>query len=208
MKKYWDKKWVRRTTYWLLFFVILFLFRNPILRGFGNYLVAEDELQETEMAFVLGGNSFERGLAAVEISKKFPNQKFTTTGGNQPMQITALDTTMFEAELTKHFMVKKGVSADNIIAMSKGTSTFEEAQEALTYCKNNNIHKISVISSSYHLRRVRWVFQELFEENGITILFHSAPSEDFDPNNWWKSEEGLVTTNNEYIKLVYYFFKH
>jgi uncharacterized SAM-binding protein YcdF (DUF218 family) len=115
---------------------------------------------------------------------------------------------MFEAELTKHFMVKKGVSADNIIAMSKGTSTFEEAQEALTYCKNNNIHKISVISSSYHLRRVRWVFQELFEENGITILFHSAPSEDFDPNNWWKSEEGLVTTNNEYIKLVYYFFKH
>lgn len=208
MKKIWEKKWVRRITYCLIPLILLFLFRNPILRGMGNWLVADDPLEQTECAFVLGGNSFERGLAAVEIAKIYPTQRFVTSGGNVPMQISALDTTMYEAQLTRHFMMKKGVPDSQITIMSKGTSTFEEAEAIMDYCQQNGLKKISIISSNYHLRRVRWVFEDKFKENGITVLFHGAPSAEFLPNEWWKHEEGLITTNNEYIKLMYYFIKH
>lgn len=186
----------------------MFIFRNPILRGIGNYLVAEDNVESTEACFVLGGNSFERGSQAIKLSKIYPEQNFVATGGNYPLQIQAFDTTMFEAELTKHFMVKRGVAPDKIQTLTGSTSTLEESDEILSYCKQRGINKISILSSSFHLRRVRWVFQDKFNEGGIQVLFIAAPDKSFNADNWWKDEEGLITCNNEYIKLLYYLIKY
>ena len=105
MKKFWGKKWVKVCSVFLVIFLLLFAFRNRILHGIGNWLVKSDELILTDACFVLGGNSYERGLAAVVVYEKFPNQQFVATGGNYPYQILCLDTSMFEAELTKHMMV-------------------------------------------------------------------------------------------------------
>lgn len=208
MKKYWSNKWFRRLTYLVVLMLLLLIFLKPILRGLGNFLVASDPLQKTEAVIVLGGNSYERGLAAVEVFKIFPDQRFITTGGNIPIQLLAIDTTLFEAELTRHLMVKKGVPLNQITALTTATSTQEEAQEVLTYCKNNNISSITVISSTYHLRRVKWTFEKAFEGSPIEVRFYGAQSEEFTAESWWKSESGLVTTNNEYIKLMYYLLKY
>lgn len=208
MKKYWSNKWFRRLTFTLIFFILLAIFIKPILKGMGNFLVAADPLQKTEAVVVLGGNSYERGLGAVEVFKAFPDQKFIATGGNIPMQLLAIDTTLYEAELTRHFMVKKGVPIEQITALTTATSTQEEAQEVLTYCKTNNIRSITVISSTYHLRRVKWTFDKAFESSGIEVRYFGATSEEFQAESWWKSESGLVTTNNEYIKLMYYLLKY
>jgi uncharacterized SAM-binding protein YcdF (DUF218 family) len=208
MKKLFAKRWFRWILYVFGFFLVLFLFRNPILRGIGNYLVAKDELQATDACFVLGGNSFDRGLQAVELAKIYGGQKFVATGGNYPTQIQALDTVLFEAELTKHLMVKRGVASTDIAVLTGSTSTMEESDEILSYCKQHGLKKIAVLSSSFHLRRVRKVFEKKFKKDGIEVLFFAALDKNFDANNWWKDEEGLITCNNEYIKLLYYFLKY
>lgn len=208
MKNLLAKRWFRWILYVSAFILVLILFRNPILRGIGNYLVAEDHAELTEACFVLGGNSFERGTQAVKLSAIYPEQKFVTTGGNYPLQIQAFDTTMYEAELTKHFMVKRGVAADKIVTLTNSTSTLEESDEILAYCKEHGVKKISVLSSAFHLRRVRWVFEKKFSKEGIQVLFFAAPDRTFNADNWWKDEEGLITCNNEYIKLLYYFLKY
>lgn len=190
--------------------IILFLFanRNEILNGIGNWLVKSDQLEMTECCFVLGGNSFERGLAAVQVFEKFPEQKFATTGGNYPYQILCLDTTMFEAELTKHMMVSKGISPEQIDTLTSAHSTMEESDEIMKYCKERQFQHITIISSAFHLRRVRWVFADKFEDAGIKVNFHGATAIEYDQTNWWQNEEGMIMVNNELVKLLYYFIKY
>jgi uncharacterized SAM-binding protein YcdF (DUF218 family) len=207
IKKLWSKRIVRILTYFLAVCILLFAFRGPILRSMGRYLVAQDAWEPTQLVVVLGGNSYERGLAAVDIAQQHPEVKFLATGGNRPMQILALDTSMFEAELTRHWMVKKGVDPSRIDILTSATSTGEEADEVLTFCKKYNISHVTIVSSTYHLRRVKWIFHDLFEENRITTKYYGANSEGFTPDTWWQNEEGLIVTNNEYVKLLYYMVK-
>jgi uncharacterized SAM-binding protein YcdF (DUF218 family) len=208
MKKFWGKKWVKVCSVFLVIFLLLFAFRNRILHGIGNWLVKSDELILTDACFVLGGNSYERGLAAVVVYEKFPDQQFVATGGNYPYQILCLDTSMFEAELTKHMMVSKGVPSTQVAILTSAHSTMEESEEILSYCKTNNLTDVTVISSSFHLRRVRWVFEEKFESAGIRVHFHGATAIEYDESNWWQNEEGLIMTNNEIVKLFYYLIKY
>jgi uncharacterized SAM-binding protein YcdF (DUF218 family) len=156
----------------------------------------------------LGGNSYERGLAATDLYKQFPQQKFTTTGGNYPYQILCLDTTMLECELTRHFMISLGVPETQIDTLSSAHSTMDESNEILVWCKANNAKHITVISSAFHMRRVRMVFEDKFEEAGIKINFHGAAPIEYNELNWWENEEGLIMTNNELVKIFYYAIKY
>jgi uncharacterized SAM-binding protein YcdF (DUF218 family) len=140
--------------------------------------------------------------------KEFPQQKFTTTGGNYPYQILCLDTTMLECELTRHFMLSQGVPAEQVDTLSSAHSTMDESNEILSWCKTNNTKHITVISSAFHMRRVRMVFEDKFDEAGIRINFHGAAPIEYTELNWWQNEEGLIMTNNELVKLFYYFIKY
>lgn len=208
IKDFFAKRWFRRCLILTGCLLVLFLFWNPILRSIGHYLVAGDELQPSEVCFVLGGNSYDRGLYAAEVYKDFPDQRFVATGGNYPTQIQALNTVMYEAELTKHFMHTLGVPQEQIAVLTQSTSTMEESEEILAYCKQHRLSKIAILSSAFHLRRVKSVFENKFRKEGIEVVFFAAPDKDFDADNWWKHEEGLITVNNEYIKLVYYTLKY
>lgn len=208
MRTLWSKRWFKILTIFMSIMIVLFLFRNKILRGMGNYLVAVDPLEQTEMCFVLGGNSYERGISAIKVYEKFPQQKFAASGGNYPYQILCLDTMMFEAELTKHWMVSQGVPESQIDTLTSAHSTMDESNEILAFCQNHGFKKITVISSSFHMRRVRWVFEDKFEDAGIDVVFHGAASVDYDQNNWWQNEEGLIMANNEFVKLLYYAVKY
>ena len=209
IKQLWTKKWFRRIVYVFSFFLILFLFRNPILRGIGNWLDASDPLIQTQACFILGGNSYERGKEGVDIYAQFPNQQFVCTGGNFPYQIRALlDTLMSEAELTRHIMQNKGVPTSKIEILEGSRSTMDESHEILAHCKSKGYTDITIVSSQFHMRRVKWVFDDLFEDAGITVHYHGANAEEYSIDNWWKTEEGLIMANNEVVKLFYYAVKY
>jgi uncharacterized SAM-binding protein YcdF (DUF218 family) len=207
-RRLWARRWMRVLSIFCGLLFTLVFFRNQILRGIGNWLVAEDEIAETEACFVLGGNSYERGRAAVTIHGQYPSQHFVATGGNFPYQILCLDTSMFEAELTHHMMVNHGIPAAQVETLTSAHSTMEESDEILAYCLQKNLHDISVISSSFHLRRVRWVFEDKFKAAGISVHFIGAQNNEYDAGNWWHNEEGLIMANNEIVKLAYYLVKY
>jgi uncharacterized SAM-binding protein YcdF (DUF218 family) len=208
MKKLWSYRWFKILTALAIVLLTLIICLKPILRGVGHWLNASDPAEPTEMCFVLGGNSFERGLAAVAIWKQFPEQKFITTGGNFPYQILCLDTMLLECELTKQWMVSNGIAATQIDTLSSAHSTMDESNEILDWCIQHQVHHITVISSAFHMRRVRMVFEDKFEKADIRINFHGATAVDYTDDNWWHSEEGLIMTNNELVKLFYYVIKY
>jgi uncharacterized SAM-binding protein YcdF (DUF218 family) len=84
----------------------------------------------------------------------------------------------------------------------------DESNEILTWCKMNNAKHITVISSAFHMRRVRMVFEDKFEKAGIKINFHGAAPIEYNELNWWQNEEGMIMTNNELVKILYYAIKY
>lgn len=189
----------------LLIFILIHLFDG--LKLAGKYLAAADEPQHVETVFVLGGNSYERGIAAAQYHQAFPTP-VVCTGGNFPVQIQALGYHLTEAELTKECLLRNGIDSSSIFLLGKATSSFEESEEILNYAKSHGLKKIGILSSEYHLRRLRMTFQEKFEREGIELVFLAAKNENFTPESWYKNEEGLITTFNEYAKMVYYLFKY
>jgi uncharacterized SAM-binding protein YcdF (DUF218 family) len=211
-------KQIHRVWKWILIyctialFILFFVYRNALLSGIGHFLtVAESEAitPSNQTFFVLGGNGYERGKGAAKLAQKFPSALFICTGGGDTLtQMRAFGISYTSSKLTRKCMVENGVDSLRVRELGEATSTFEESEEILTYCINNNLKEISVVSSDFHLRRMSLVFGEKFQEKGIRVHFFGTETKDFKAESWWTFEAGLITTFNEYIKIVYYVFKY
>lgn len=192
--------------------VLFFIYRTAILGGIGNFLTVAESAAVTssnQTFFVLGGNGYERGKGAALLAQEFPTAQFICTGGGDTLnEMRALGLNFTSSDLTRQCMIESGVDSLRVFELGEATSTYEESEEILAYCTNHNLKEISVVSSDFHLRRMSLVFGDKFQEKGILVHFFGTETKDFKAQSWWTFEAGLITTLNEYIKLVYYVFKY
>jgi uncharacterized SAM-binding protein YcdF (DUF218 family) len=206
--KWLKNRWIRALIICLGVLLLLFLFRMPIARGLGSYLIAENEQVKADAVVVLGGSSLDRGMEGYRVYNDGMAPMIICTGGNIPQVLQALDTMLYEAEITKLMLLKKGVPGSDVVALTGSTSTKEESEEVFAFAQQENLDTIMIVTSKLHLRRTSKVFTKQFEDSDVHLVFHGAPSTSFDEAEWWKSEQGLIMVNNEYMKLLYYFFKY
>lgn len=188
-------------------FTLLFTLRVPILRLLGDYLKSTDSLHKTKYLFVLSGAAIERGETAAKLYHEGYSEKIICTGKVVPQELIVINMPLPESQLTKIWLLKNGVPDSSINLLESGTSTLEESFAILAFCKKNKITEITVISSLFHTRRVRFVFKE-FINYGITVFIAGSPANRYDENFWWQAEDGLLMVNNEYVKLIYYWIHY
>lgn len=188
--------------------LLLYFFRWPICKAFGEFLIYENELKKSEVLFVLSGGGFDRGNEAVKLYEAGWAPKIVCTGENIPTIFYAVDLEYYESEVTYKNITRQGVPEDNVELVIKGTSTIEEAGIIREYCLKNNFKRIIIVSSKFHTRRIKRVVLPKFEGTGIEVILHGAPSSSYDELAWWGNEYGLIALNNEYIKLVYYWWRY
>lgn len=206
---YFLRAWPFKAMLLIIFlFFIAYLCRVPLMESAAKYLIRFDGLEKVEVAFVLGGSSMDRGKEAASIYQDGWFPQLVSTGENIPSVLEIKGIMESEAELTKQQLVSAGVHPSICIILNRGTSTMEEAEAILEYCERHGHKKIMIISNKFHLRRIHWVFRSMFKEKGIDIVLHGAASSRYDEYRWWQSEEGLIATNNEYMKLGYYWWKY
>lgn len=210
-----QKRWGIWLTAVLFMAILIVIFRVALLQGMGNFLIHEDEFDRTQVLIVLGGNSLERGTAALELYKSGRVKHIVCSGGNIPGPLEAIGQPMYEAELTALFLTENGVPADAITVLTNSTSTLEESQEVLQWASfeghnsaANGLFSVTVLSSRFHTGRVRRVFQKTWKGAKFDLRVTGAPSLNYNENEWWKSEEGLIMVNNEYVKSLYYLIKY
>lgn len=200
--------WKRALLFLAILSTVLFLFRYPILRAMGNYLDVGIEPTTMDAVYILGGSPHDRGLHALTIYADSLCRNFICTGGNTHGTLIAYGVDMRESELTARFLENQGVPANFIRALSGSTSTYEESLEIWKDCKDKGYGKIGVLSSAYHTRRVRWIFERQFENSGVEVCILSAPPTNYDPAKWWESENGMLFFFNEIVKIGYYRLKY
>ena len=192
----------------LLGLFLLFALRIEILKAMGSFLIYETDLPKSADAIViLSGSPFDRANKAVLLDKLTSSPIFICTGKNQSGDLKVFKDSVYECELLKMQLMKRGIDENRIQLLIEGTSTAEEAISVLSYAKNNKLDTIIIVSSKFHTRRIHQVFCKKFKKEGIYVAIQGAPSTAYIENLWWKSENGLIALNNEYIKLVYYLFK-
>jgi len=201
--------WIKVILILFIFLALLWLLRNPILTAFGSFLSNADDPQEVEALFVLGGSPVDRSLAAAEyFNQGLVKTEVVCTGANVAGALAAFDIRATEAEMSSNVLKSAGIPESRITELPESTSTFEEAEEILQFSKSRGLTKIGVLSSDYHLRRVSWTFNRAFEDEEISIVYFSADSKHFNPEDWWKNEEGFLTCFSEYAKLCFYLLNH
>jgi len=194
----------------LLLIILAFAFRSQILTGFADYLVINDKLQPADVIFLLNsafdtrpfraGELYLQGLAPLIVIARAENTPVVDLG------LVPNDT-----DISVGVMEKLGVPPEKIIILpvpGGATSTFDEADALKQYVETNQVQRIILVTSAFHTRRARWIFDKAFSELPVTLEMAAVPYKGFDQTNWWKNETGLITLNNEYIKLVYYWFKY
>lgn len=202
------KKWLIRLGVLASVCLVLFLFRYPILRGLGNYLIYEDELSQADAIFVLSGNSLDRGKEGARLYHAGYAPVLVCTGGVESRDLGVIGIQMKHSVLTQRVLMNEGVDSSAIQLIHEGESTHEEKEAIVKYCAEKGWKKIVVVSSKFHTRRIHKSFRGTLNDAGIQLILRGAPDSGFDEKEWWKYEDGLIFLNNEYIKIFYYAFKY
>lgn len=192
----------------LVFGVLLYVFRAPVLRSFALFLIQEDSLQRADAIFVLSGAGYERGNETEKIYRAGYSQVIVCTGANPQIQFKVFGIDTLESEVTIADLKRLAVPDSVIVKLPEGTSTREESEIILNYCLTNKLKRVMIVSSRLHTRRVNKVFREKFENAGVQLVVRGAPALSFDEMFWWQSEDGLINVNNEWVKTIYYWWKY
>jgi uncharacterized SAM-binding protein YcdF (DUF218 family) len=192
----------------LLTGVLLFLFRTPLLRSCATFLIREDSLQQADAIFVLSGGGYDRGNLTAKLYDEGWAPKIVCTGGNELPELCVFDIDTLESDMTRVNLLQHGVPDSVIVMIRQGTSTKQEANIIFDYCKRNKLKRVIIVSSKLHTYRVQDVFRKKLNENGTALVVRGAPSSRFSELEWWKTENGLIAINNEWIKTFYYWIKY
>jgi len=175
-----------------------------------DLLVVNDPLQPADMIFVLNGDYNTRPFRASELYQQ-GLAPIIVIAQSEMLPAEKLGLAPNDTDVSINVMKKLGVPPEKIVVLpTEGgvTSTFDEANALRQYIEFHNIHSLILLTSAFHTRRAKWIFDRELAGLPVRLEVAAVPSYGFDESNWWQSEDGLITLNNEYIKLAYYFLKY
>ena len=206
LKKRWLRLFLLTCVFLLLLTILAYALRVQILTGLASFLIVDDPLHHADIIFVLSGDVNNRPFHASELFKQGLAPQIVMA---QEEDSPAVEIGLFPngTDVMVEVIKKQGIPAKNITvihAAGGATSTFDETQLLRGYVENNNIERVILVTSAFHTRRAKWIFNRELAGTGVTLEMSAAPQWKFNETDWWQEERGLIMLANEYIKLVYY----
>ena len=194
----------------LLAVTALYVFRNAILVQVANFLIIDDKPAKADIIYVLNGDHNTRPYKAAELYKAgYAPKVVIARAEDSPAAMQGLIAN--DTDISDHVFQLAGVPETAIVElMIPGgvSNTFDEASALQQYCREKSLHRVIVVTSAFHTRRARWVISKMLSPMGVETRMAPAPDAKYGPRNWWKREDGLIACQNEYLKLIYYWFKY
>lgn len=97
--------------------------------------------------------------------------------------------------------ISLGIPRKTIITEDAAQSTYENAKYTLPIMKEHGFKSAIVVSSDFHMRRVKFNFDRVYKGSGIKLTYVGADS-GYNANLWWADNYSRSTTLNEYAKLI------
>lgn len=198
---HWQRGGILSSLATLLFLVVfcaaIYLARRPLLRFAGESWVVEDSLEHADALLLLSDDNFfaDRATRASELFR----QKWA------PIVVASgrrLRPSAGIAELMEHDLIERGVPKQSIVRFSHDAGgTREEAQALAALVAEHNWRSVIVVTSNYHTRRARYIFQRVFPES-VNVRVASARDGEFDAERWWENRKSLKEFTREIAAMV------
>lgn len=180
----------------LVFLVVIIAGYRPILIALGHFLIVEDRLEPSDVIVVLAGDRHgERMRQAAELYFRGVAPRIVLSGGDEWMGI-------LDSELLRRQALGHHIPAAALLREDKSTSTAEQAQNLRPMLEQMGVRRATVVTSSFHSRRTRYVFRKVFSRSTVEIRVYPVQRDTFSPIEWWKREEDTEDLVLEYIKLA------
>ena len=181
----------------IIFCFVLYAARRPLLRMAGESWVVEDPLRQSDALLLLSDDNFfaDRATRASELYRQKLAPVVVASGRR-------LRPTAGVAELMEHDLIERGVPKDRIIRFPQDAdNTRDEAQALRALVVEKNWHSVIVVTSNYHTRRSRYIFERVFPDS-VAVRVASARDGGFDPERWWENRKSLKLFIHELAAMV------
>ncbi len=179
------------------------VFSEPLLRSVSRALVYEDPLANTKAIVVLAGGNGSRIETAARLYRDGFGERLFFSGFR-------IYPGTYSSSLMKNYAVELGVPEDKIVASIPDVevSTRGESIANLELLNKNHIKKFILVTSAFHTRRSKLMYEKAIESLGYNIEFLVYPAPDpFVPIlDWWKLRTGQKGILLEYLKSIAYYF--
>ncbi|MGA3311186.1 MAG: YdcF family protein [Xanthobacteraceae bacterium] len=167
-----------------------------------------DLFEPADAIAVLGGGVDLRPFLAADLYKKgLANKILVANVKLSPIE--KLGIVPPHTDLNRHVLLKLGVPEEAIIGFgSDVSSTFEESRALAVWAKETGARTIIVPTEIFSTRRQRWILNHELTAVGAHVIIDAHKPLEYDVDNWWQHEEGLIDFQNEVIKYIYYRLKY
>lgn len=167
-----------------------------LILGTGWFIAPQDKLEKADVIVVVsGGDTAKRTAEGVRLWKADWAPKIAFAGA-------AADQGTSNAAVMRAQAVRDGVPPDATLVEERSTNTLENAKFLKPILDSQNSHRIILVSSPYHTRRVKVTFQKVFGKP-YRFFAHPATDNTWAKSTWWRERDTISLTWSEVRKTFY-----
>jgi uncharacterized SAM-binding protein YcdF (DUF218 family) len=184
------------------------LMREPALVGAAELWIASGPVSGASAIVVLGGGLETRPFAAAELWRRGLADKILISQGPDE-RAASIGATSSHSEINREILLKLGVPAGAIQTFGTASkNTRDEAVALRKWAEWNAASGFIIPTEIFPSRRVRWIFRREFSGTAVSIEILSLETPSYTRWDWWKTEQGLLAFQNEFLKYIYYRLKY
>ena len=161
----------------ILAIVAILAFSIVLFRQAGAWLIVQDPLGPADAIVVLCGSLPWRATEAARIyQQNFSAKVWVSPGLPPPRELEALGIAYVgESFYNQKVLLALGVPSNAIrILETPAANTEEEVEEIARECRRENAHKIVIVTSKAHTRRVRFIWRRLVGSDLESIVRYAS----------------------------------
>jgi uncharacterized SAM-binding protein YcdF (DUF218 family) len=175
-----------------------------VFRHLGTWLVVKDPLVPSQVAVVLSGDMPIRAIEAAELYKLkdtpliWITKPVDATDKLHEMGIDYLG----EAFYNQRVLISLGVPGEATRVLDqKIVNTEDEIRLISRTAREEDIHRVIIVTSKAHTRRVRTIWHKLVGSDPALIVRY-APEDPFDAAHWWRQTRDALAVVREVLGLA------
>ena len=190
---------------------ILWVFHAQLLTLYGQWFIVSDAQKGADAIICLSGDRETRTPECLRLWKNgYAERLFVTAEKPKNNEFNALELSHLEFAEAVTKRMNFNANWELLPSLTGGaTSTFDEAEDALSFAKKEGWKQIIFVTDEFHTRRSLLAFQKVFSGSKIRTQAAGAPNEVFSVDDWWKSDRGILAYFGETIKFpIYWLWDH
>jgi uncharacterized SAM-binding protein YcdF (DUF218 family) len=185
----------------------VWIFRAPLLIAVAHAWIVDQPPGHADAIVILGGGEQYRPAKAAELYHAGVAPLILIPKTN-PRLTDLLNITPPAHDVSLKVLAAKGVPESAIQVMDTRVRTTKDEAEAVSeWSRRNKARKIVIPTDIWHTRRAEWIFHRSLKNETQVAVVPVNPDE-YNADNWWQSEHGLIAFDIEVTKMIFYWFKH